>query len=384
MRILHTSDWHLGRSLHGADLGSAQEAFLDHLVELVASESIDVVAIAGDIYDRAIPPVQSMRLLEDGLARLRGAGAEIVAISGNHDSATRLGFGAALMAAGGFHIRTSPAAIATPSVIGDVAFYCLPFLEPDAVRTALPGHPDGTNDELGRTHDDVIERAMACVRADIAAHGRQRAVVLAHGWVTGGAPSESERDVSVGNAGHISKAHFDGIDYVALGHLHGQQSLDDHLRYSGSPLAYSFSEANHTKGSWIVTLEKSGVTSVERADAPVHRKLVVLTGTVDDLLTNSAHAHAESCYVSAVATDETRPVEPMERLRTRFPHVLAFKWDRAETDADRASFTERIAGRSDLDLTLDFVKFVRNDASDAERVLLNQAFDHLRTSEVSE
>lgn len=380
MRILHTSDWHLGRSLHGADLGRAQEEFLDHLVAVVAEESVDVVAIAGDIFDRAIPPVQSIRLLEDSLSRIRAAGAQIVAISGNHDSPTRLGFGASLMAVGGVHLRTSPAAVASPVVIDDVAFYCLPFLEPYAVSEALPADPNDETTVLGRTHDAVIQRAVACARADIETKKHPHVVLLAHGWVIGGTASDSERDVTVGGAGTISASHFVGLDYVALGHLHGQQSLDDHLRYSGSPLPYSFSEAEHTKGSWLVTVGSAGVSSVESVAAPIHRRLVVLTGPVETLMTSSEYSSAESAYVSVIATDDARPIDAMDRLRARFPHILAFRWAPCSPETDGRSYAERVHGRGDVELALDFVAYVRNEASEAERDLVTAAVEAVTIS----
>lgn len=373
MKILHTSDWHLGRSLHGADLGSAQEAFVDHLVEVVTTESVNVVAIAGDVYDRAIPPVHAVALLEDALARIRSAGAQVIAISGNHDSAARLGFGSSLMTAGGVHLRTDAAKVAAPVLVGDVGFYCLPYLEPDAVRSHLPADPAGATEELGRSHEAVTSRAMDCVRADAAARGLSRRVVLAHGWVTGGESCASERDISVGGVGSVPTSLFDGIDYVALGHLHGQQTLDAHLRYSGSPVAYSFSESNHRKGSWLVELEAGGLATVTAVPAPVHRGLAVITGTVDELLSSRNHDAHESSYVSAVATDEQRPVEPMERLRSRFPHILTFQWVAPEAAADPRTYAQRVRGKSDLDLALDFVAHVRSPAESDEEDLLTAA-----------
>lgn len=373
MRFLHTSDWHLGRSLCGADLSAAQESFLDHVVETVSSESVDVVVVSGDVYDRAIPPVHAVSLLEDGLARIRAAGAEVIAISGNHDSPARLGFGARLMAPGGVHIRTAASQVATPVIIDGVGFYCLPYLEPDAVHALLPSDPLGSSVELARTHGAVTARAMSCVRSDAASRGLSRVVVLAHAWVTGGAASDSERDITVGGVGTVASALFDGIDYVALGHLHQPQSIDAHLRYSGSPLAYSFSEARHVKGSWLVTLTDTGVSAVEAVRAPVQRRLAIVTGTLEELLSSSAHEADESAFVSATATDATRPVEAMERLRSRFPHILAFKWAPPAQAGDLRSYTDRVQGKSDLDLALDFVAHVRSPAEADERYLLTEA-----------
>src|ERR1700746_4030115 len=286
MRLLHTSDWHLGRSLHRADLRAAQSAFLEHLVDVARAEKVDAILVAGDVYDRAVPPVDAVELCEDALLRLHDTGARIVLISGNHDSARRLGFGSGLLEKAGVHLRTRPGALARPVLVedahGPVAVYGVPYLEPDAVRGELP--EAGGRDEIPRGHAGVLGHAVACVRADADARGIRRRVVMAHGWVSGGAASESERDISVGGVGQVPAELFAGFGYVALGHLHGQQTVAPHLRYSGSPLPYSFSEASHRKGSWLVDLDGEGTAQVEQVPAPVYRRLSVLRGRLADLL----------------------------------------------------------------------------------------------------
>ena len=226
MRLLHTSDWHLGRSLHRADLRAAQSAFLDHLVDVARAEKVDAVLVAGDVYDRAVPPVDAVELCEDALLRLHDTGARIVLISGNHDSARRLGFGSGLLDKAGVHLRTRPGALARPVLLedahGPAAVYGVPYLEPDAVRGELPGPSDS---EAPRGHAGVLGHAVACIRADADARGIRRRVVMAHGWVTGGTASESERDITVGGVGQVPAELFGGFDYVALGHLHGQQTV---------------------------------------------------------------------------------------------------------------------------------------------------------------
>jgi DNA repair protein SbcD/Mre11 len=309
MRFLHTSDWHLGRSLHRADLRAAQSAFLDHLVETVRAEKVDAVLVAGDIYDRAVPPVDAVELCEDALLRLHDAGARIVLISGNHDSARRLGFGSGLLDQAGVHLRTRPSALARPVLLpdahGPVAVYGIPYLEPDAVRSGLPpfhpaetaetgpagdAEPAGPAEPAGvpRGHAGVLGHALSCIRADAERRRVPRRVVMAHGWVAGGAASESERDITVGGIGQVPADLFAGFSYVALGHLHGQQTIAAHLRYSGSPLPYSFSEASHRKGSWLVELSEDGTARAERVPAPVYRRLSVLRGRLPDLLASAA------------------------------------------------------------------------------------------------
>lgn len=393
MRLLHTSDWHLGRTLHRADLRDAQAGFLDSLVETVRSERVDAVLVAGDVYDRAVPSIDAVALYDDALVRLRSAGARVVLISGNHDSAARLGVGARLVEAAGVHLRTRPQDCAAPVLLedahGEVAVYGLPYLEPEAVRMTLPPDPGDAGAEP-RGHAGVLGRAMACVRADLA--GRQaRSVVLAHAWVAGGETSGSERDITVGGAGAVPASVFAGVDYTALGHLHGPQVLADGLRYSGSPLAYSFSEAGHVKGSWLVELGAAGLVGVQHVPAPVPRRLSALRGPLADLLTSSAHTGQEADWLSVVLTDQVRPEGAMDRLRSRFPHVLVLDWQPEGAVADGRSYRRRVAGRDDLEIVGEFVRHVRAAGSTSsagalqgdERALFRQALEAGRLAAAS-
>ncbi|GLW11817.1 nuclease SbcCD subunit D [Microtetraspora sp. NBRC 13810] len=375
MRVLHTSDWHLGRSFHRESLLAAQEAFVDHLVETVRAEKVDVVAVAGDVYDRALPPVDAVALCNDALRRLVSAGARVVLISGNHDSARRLGFGADLIEAGGVHLRTDPAAVARPVLVAGVAFYGIPYLEPELVR--------GPWELAERSHSAAIGHAMSLIRADVAWRGGA-AVVLAHAFVTGGEASDSERDISVGGVAHVPVTAFEGVGYVALGHLHGRQRMSDTVRYSGSPLAYSFSEADHLKGSWLVDLSPDrpeGPLGAEFVPAPVPRPLARLRGPIDELLTSPRFDSRTDHWLRVTLTDPVRPKGAMERLRARFPHTLSLAFD-PEGGHDRAVSRPRLAGRPEIDVALDFVREVRGEAADdEERRLLGQAIEACRVKE---
>src|SRR6478752_9967246 len=281
MRILHTSDWHLGRSFHREGMLEHQAAYVDHLLDVVDRERVDLVAVAGDIYDRALPHVDAVRLADDALARLAASRAQVVLTSGNHDSAQRLGFSSRLIDAAGVFIRTDAAGVGAPVLLGDehgaVAVYGIPYLDPDTLREPwrLPA----------RSHEAALDEAMRRVRADLGGRRKgTRSVVLAHAFVAGAQPSESERDISVGGVSLVPTSTFSGVSYTALGHLHGRHTLADGVRYSGSPLAYSFSEADQRKGSWLVELGRDGLASAEFVDAPVPRRLARLRGTLGDLL----------------------------------------------------------------------------------------------------
>jgi len=379
MRLLHTSDWHLGRTLHRADLREAQAAFLCALVETVRAEKVDAVLVAGDVYDRAVPPLDAVAMFEDALVGLRDAGARVVVTSGNHDSSRRLGFGSRLVDGAGVHLRTRAAAVAEPVLLADghgpVAVYGLPYLEPEAVRDELPADPGDADAPVPRGQEGVVRRAAACARADLARRGGVRSVVLAHAWVSGGQASDSERDITVGGIGHVPASAFDGFTYTALGHLHGPQVLRDALRYSGSPLPYSFSEAGQSKGSWLVELDAAGLARVEHVPAPVHRRLAVLRGELDELLTPTRFTAHEPDFVSVALTDAARPEAAFDRLRSRFPHVLTMSWEPAGV-APTGSYRARVAGRTDLEVASGFVEHVRRTpASASEAGLLAQALE---------
>jgi exonuclease SbcD len=372
VRILHTSDWHLGRSFHREGMLDHQAAYVDHLVEVVARERVDLVVVAGDVYDRALPPVDAVHLADETFARLAASRARVVVTSGNHDSAQRLGFGSRLIDASGVHIRADASTVGSPVLLrddhGPIAVYGLPYLDPDALREpwAL----------AGRSHEAALTEAMARVRADLERRpDGTRSVVLAHAFVAGGEPSDSERDISVGGVSIVPTTVFDGVDYAALGHLHGRATLTENVRYSGSPLAYSFSEAQHHKGSWLVDLDAAGVAGAEFVDAPVPRPLARLTGALDDLLADPALERHEQSWVQATLTDDTRPLQAMDRLRRRFPHALVLSFAPADP-ATSAAPAARTHGRGDHDIALDFVADLRGvPADDDEARLLRDACD---------
>ena len=371
MRLLHTSDWHIGRSLHGSDLLAEQEEVLGRLAEVVVAESVDVVVVAGDVYDRAVPSADATAVLDRVLMRLRSAGAAVVLTPGNHDSARRLAFGAGLMARSGVHVRAVTPELDEPVLLadehGDVAVYGLPYLEPEIAR-----HELGLAD--ARSHEAVLAAAMDRVRADLFLRPGVRSVVLAHAFVGGGVPSDSERDICVGGVDLVPAAVFDGVDYVALGHLHRPQTLSDRVRYSGSPLAYSFGEAGQVKQAWLVELDGAGLAGVRAVPLPTPRQLTVLRGELADLLADPALAAVEDDFVSARLTDPVRPVDPMRQLQGRFPHCVHLEWTGSGAPADGRSYTERLSGRSDLEVAGEFVQHVRGlAATPGESELLGRA-----------
>ena len=366
MRILHTSDWHIGRSFHGHPTIANLRVVLAALTEVVRQRAVDVVVVSGDVFDSATPSADAYGVLQDALRGLRDAGAQVVMTSGNHDSATRLGFQSEWLGLAGIHIITQAAQHRVPVTIADadgpVHFYGIPYLEPSLIRHLYPG------EEL-RSHGQALGFAMAGVRADVAERAaaaggaRQRSVVLSHCFAADAAieASDAERDITAGGLNLVAASTFEGPDYVALGHIHGRATLTERVRYSGAPLHYSFSEANKPRGAWLVELDASGLSTVDWVPLPIPRPLAVLTGDLDDLLANDAHEAFIESWVAAVVTDQVRPLDGMRRLQERFPWCVKLEHRPSiVADAGEGSYAERMHQRTDSEIVTGFLELVRN------------------------
>ncbi|MEI3847893.1 MULTISPECIES: exonuclease SbcCD subunit D [unclassified Microbacterium] len=379
MRILHTSDWHIGRTFHGHSTLAALAEVLGALVAQVREHDVDVVLLAGDVFDSATPAAPAYTLLTDTLAAVHDAGAQIIVTSGNHDSAARLGFQSRLLREG-IHVVTDPRGIATPITIedehGPVRFFGLPYLEPAIVRQhwaedaeALPL----------RTQAQTLAHAMSLVRTGQDAHPG-RSVVVAHCFAAGvDATVGLEREIRQGGIDMVPLSVFDGADYVALGHIHGRQTLSEGVRYAGAPLHYSFGEQHKERGSWLVELDADGLADVTWLALPVPRRLVTLTGPLDEILSEeNAAAHADD-WVCAVYTDAVPQHEPMRRLRERFPFCALVQHQPAGADArDERSYAQRLrAALTDTDRIDAFLSHVRAGVgpSEAERLLIQEVVD---------
>ena len=387
MRILHTSDWHLGRSFHGVGMLEAQADFIDRLVDTVRAERVDAVLVAGDVYDRALPAVDTVRLLDSALERITAAGAAVVLSSGNHDSAARLGFGSALFERAGVHLRTRYADIARPVILsgdgGPVAVYGIPYLEPRLAAAELgvetPSHFAVTEAAVRRIHADLAARRDAGQRA--------ASVVMAHTFASGGISSDSERDLAVGGLGAVPLDLFTDFSYTALGHLHGRQQLAGTVRYSGSPLPYSFSEAQQAKGGWLLEFDGGALASVEPVTWPAPRRLAVLRGKLANLLADPDLADAEDAYCQVTLTDSQRPAKAMEALRSRFPDTLVLTFEpEGGARGPSQTYSQRLAkATDDLDICCGFLEHVRaRSTTDEERDLFIEILDKVRATEAAQ
>jgi DNA repair protein SbcD/Mre11 len=387
MRFLHTADWHLGRLFHNVHLTDDQAVVLDQLVDLVREAKPDAVLVAGDLYDRAVPPPEAVELLDDVLTRIVvGLGVPVVAIAGNHDSPSRVGFGRALLRERGLHLAgllaSSPPVFTLQDVHGPIHLVSLPYAEPAMARHAYA--EQGIHDQQAVVAAGV-ERALAAVPPG------ERRVLLAHAFVAGGAESESERPLSVGGAGSVTAGTFEGFDYVALGHLHGPQRVGaESVRYAGSLLKYSFSEAEHRKSVSMVEIGAPGSAdgdagaagragvAVETVPLTPLRDVRVVDGLLADLLSRGRDDPRGDDYIHAVLRDTSALLDPLGRLREVYPNVLGIERPELERDARPGRAASDLLRRSETDLFADFFVSVTGDPlSEAQAAAFAATVDEL-------
>ncbi|MBE0657139.1 MAG: exonuclease SbcCD subunit D [Bryobacteraceae bacterium] len=357
MRILHTADLHLGRSLHGQSLLEDQAHVLDQLVSMARAECPDVLIVAGDIYDRAVPPADAVTLLDDVIARLTlDCKLPVILVPGNHDSPERLTFGARILSTCNLHIFSSFGpnnVVSLSDQHGPVDIYSVPFAEPPVARQELdcPEIMD---------HNSAIQEVVRRIRETRVA-GR-RSVLLAHGFVAGGEATESERPLVVGGAGAVEPAGLAGFDYVALGHLHRPQTAGhENIHYAGSILAYSFAEAGQVKSVNLVEIGAWGDCKVERLPLRPRHAVRCATGLFEDLKKGSAAGAAIDDYLMITLQDRGPVLDAMGQLRQIYPNLLhvqraepvisgeaaAVRLDHRRTSTDQlfSSFFRQVTGQ---------------------------------------
>lgn len=332
MRVIHTSDWHLGRSFGPVSLRRDQEAFCDWFVTTAVTHRADLVVIAGDLYDRAVAPTESIELFRDTVRRLRAADIVVAAISGNHDGADRVSPYDDLLDAGGMYVRGGYEGVGRVVTLtfadGPLDLVMVPFLDPQA---APDGFGDTYDDDLGerrrrRTHQSVLADALASAKTAL---GSPRSLLVAHAFVVGGEVSESERQLEVGGTGAVDAALFDGFSYVALGHLHRPQQVGRaSIRYSGTPMAYSFSE-EHAKSVVVVDIDAAGTCTIEELPVPIGRRVVTIRGEIDELLQPDFRPDARECFVRAIVTDRATVLDAKVRLEGMYPQVVEIRLEPA-------------------------------------------------------
>ena len=328
MKFLHLADLHLGKRVNGFSMLEDQAHILRQILAILDDEQPGGVLIAGDVYDKSVPSVEAVELLDGFLTELCARGVPVLLLSGNHDSPERLAFGGRVMDSCGIHISPvydgALAPVTLHDAFGPVHVWLLPFVKPAHVRRWFP-------DADIESYTDAMAEAVAHMDIDTAA----RNVLVTHQFVTGGARSGSE-ELSVGGTDNVDSGVFAPFDYVALGHLHGAQHIGrETIRYAGSPLKYSFSEARQHKSVTVVTLGEKGDVQVRTVALTPLRELREIRGSYDELTARSFYEHTtyRSDYLHLILTDEQDVFDAMSRLRTIYPYLMTLDYDNARTRA---------------------------------------------------
>ena len=324
MKFIHLADLHLGKQVNGYSMLEDQAYVLRQIEQICRKEAPDAVLICGDVYDRPVPSAEAVRLLDSFLTALPVLGCKVLMISGNHDSAERLSFGARLMEKSGLYLQTVYEGKTRPVLLeddwGSVAFYLLPFFKPASVRAFFP--------EVGDSYTVAVRLAVEEMGVD----PNQRSVLLAHQFVTGSVRSESE-EIHVGGTDNVDSAAMAGFDYVALGHLHGPQQVGcETMRYAGSPLKYSFSEKDQKKSVPIVEMREKGDISIRLEPLTFLHDLREIRGTYNELTNRANYMGTEvGDYLKVVLTDEDDVPDAMSRLRSVYPNIMQLEYDNIRT-----------------------------------------------------
>ncbi|RKZ65529.1 MAG: exonuclease sbcCD subunit D [Gammaproteobacteria bacterium] len=374
MKFMHTSDWHLGKLLHGVSLVEDQAFILDQIIGLVETENVDVVIISGDIYDRSVPPHGAVSLLDTVLTRIvRDLGTPVIMIAGNHDSPDRLAFGSSIFRDKGLHIFGSLEDSITPAELkdehGTVKVFGLPYAEPSLAREFLK------NNDL-HTHNQTMEALVGNLATVI--NPGDRTILVGHAFVAGSTSSESERPLSIGGAGTVASEHFKTFNYAALGHLHRCQTAgDDAIVYSGSILKYSFSEVDNTKSVSIVTMDDRGECNINQFELTPKRDMRSIKGFFDTILQEGSEDPYSGDYMRFILEDKQPIFEAMNRLREVYPNTLRVERESLTIDSDQQSAAD-VKNLSDLQMFQSFFKdLIGEEPTDEQTKLFSTVLDQL-------
>lgn len=385
MKIIHTSDWHIGREFEGEPLAPYQREFVEWLCGVITEHSIDLVIVAGDIYDKAMPKGDAVTLLDESLNAIRSAGAELVLISGNHDNAARLNFGAQRQRHSGVFIfaqdETYPEPFLYEARGEQVIIVPIPFLDPQRAPQPLP-RDDGSL--RARTHQHVLEDAITVARARLGDFPALPTIAVAHAYVQGSEISDSERH-NIGGADVVDASIFRDFTYTALGHLHRPQTISGAgtIAYSGTPLPYSFSE-EHLKSVRLLEINADGIVTTETIPIPVGRHVKVLTDTFDQLLAAPQYEPFVNHWISVKLTDEGVIEDPMTRLRVRYPHIaaLAYAEIRRTGASGPSESMAAIESFAPYDTVIAFIEDMQGrDATDVEQSLTRLGLESVTKDE---
>lgn len=365
MKLVHLSDLHLGKRLNEFSLVEDQKYILNQILEIVDRETPDALVIAGDVYDKAVPSVEAVGLFDDFLVRLAEKRLPVFVISGNHDSPERISFGSRLLDISGIHLSPVYSGQVEPITLqdefGPVHFYLLPFVKPIHVRRFFPEEPT-----------DTYSQALSTAIGHLELDRQERNVLVTHQFVTGALRSDSE-EISLGGADHVDSSVFQDFDYVALGHLHSPQNCgSEHIRYCGTPLKYSFSEASDEKSVTIVELGEKGSLSVRTTALKPLRELAELRGSFEELTSREFYQGTswQEDYTHLTLTDEEDIPDALGKLRLIYRGLMKLDYDNARTRSNAEITGEEVQrAKSPLELFADFYELQNNQPMTAQQLV---------------
>ena len=374
MKLIHLSDLHLGKRIYGFSMIEDQRYILEQILDIVNKEKPDGVILAGDLYDKSIPPAEAVQLFDWFLTALSNKGLAVFVISGNHDSAERIAFGAGLMS--GNHVYVSPVYDGTVKKVeledeyGPVDIWLMPFLKPVTVRQAL-------KEEKIEGYQNAVETVLSNLKIDT----NRRNVMTAHQFVTGAVLCESE-ELNVGGLDQIGAEVFDDFDYVALGHIHSPQKAGrDSVRYCGTPLKYSFSETEQTKSLTVVELFEKGSVEIRTIPLLPLRDMRKLRGTYMELMDPAFYLNGNrEDYIYITLTDEDDIPDGMQKLRVVYPNLMQLTYDNLRTrNQERIIVDEEIEQKSEMELFEDFYRLQNNrELSDEQKNFVTELMEQMQ------
>lgn len=397
MKIIHTSDWHIGKIVNEFSMIEDQKYILNKLIELIEIEDPKVLLIAGDIYDRSIPPVEAVELLNETLNKLIiEKNIKVLAISGNHDGGERLSFGGSILEKQGLYIAGRDEELYKKVTIKDenknINFYLVPYKDPALTRKIL-------EDKEIKSHNDAMISVVNKIKKEL--NKKEKNILVGHGYITMKRKdaikelenkyeiaeletSESERPLSIGGTDLIDGNIFEDFDYVALGHLHGRQKVGrEEMRYSGSLLKYSFSEVNQKKGVYILDINKENNIDIDFKPMKPLRDLRIIKGNIEDLLEEGRNIkEGKNDYIQAILTDDGELINPMEKLKSVYPNTMLITRERKkEITEDKTSAKGEYKKKSKLELFKEFYDDLGNGdyTKEKEEVLINTINEVLKS-----